>query len=107
MAIVLNSENFESEVLKSSIPVLVDFWTEWCGPCKMMTSIIEELSSEYKDKIKIAKLNLDEAEDIAAQLGIMSIPTFILFNQEKEISRLSGAMPKERLKDWIESNIKF
>ena len=105
MAIELTEDNFESEVLQSDLPVLVDFWASWCPPCKMMVPVIEDLSQEYSGKAKIAKLNVDEAREIASKYGIMSIPTMILFNDGKEVARLTGAMPKEKLSEWIDSNL--
>ena len=105
MIVDLTDGNFEGEVLKSEIPVLIDFWAEWCGPCKIMTPVIEELEEEYADKLKIAKLNVDEARETASTYGIMSIPTLILFNQGAEVDRLSGAMPKDPLVHWIESKV--
>ncbi|MCK4519056.1 MAG: thioredoxin [Candidatus Omnitrophica bacterium] len=105
MILDLTDENFEGEVLKSEIPVLIDFWAEWCGPCKMMTPVMEELEEEYAGKLKIVKLNVDEARETASNYGIMSIPTIILFNQGAEVDRLSGAMPKDSLVHWIESKV--
>ena len=105
MIVDLTDGNFEGEVLKSEIPVLIDFWDEWCGPCKIMTPVIEELEEEYAGKLKIAKLNVDEARETASTYGIMSIPTLILFNQGAEVDRLSGAMPKDPLVHWIESKV--
>ncbi|MCK5306590.1 MAG: thioredoxin [Candidatus Omnitrophica bacterium] len=105
MIVDLTDGNFEGEVLKSEIPVLIDFWAEWCGPCKIMTPVIEELEEEYAGKLKIAKLNVDEARETASTYGIMSIPTLILFNQGAEVDRLSGAMPKDPLVHWIESKV--
>jgi len=105
MAIELTKDNFESEVLQSDLPVLVDFWASWCPPCKMMVPVIEDLSQEYSGKAKIAKLNVDEVREIASKYGIMSLPTMILFNGGKEVARLTGAMPKEKLSEWIDSNL--
>ena len=106
MAKDVSAEQFEAEVLMSDKPVLVDFWAEWCGPCKMMTATIDELSQEFSEKVKIVKVNVDGAQDIASQYGIMSIPTMVLFKDSKEIARLSGAMPKEPIIHWLESNLK-
>lgn len=106
MAMVLNSENFEKEVLKSEIPVLVDFWADWCGPCRMLAPVIEELSKEYKGRIKVCKLNVDDAQDIAAGYGIMSIPTIILFNNGKIAKQTVGVVPKEQLTEMFSTFIK-
>ena len=106
MAENISADQFESEVLKSDKPVLVDFWAEWCGPCKMMGPVIDELSGELLGKVKVVKVNVDEARTIASDYGIMSIPTIALFNDSKEIARLSGAMPKDPIIHWLESNLK-
>jgi thioredoxin 1 len=105
MAKEISAEKFESEVLMSDKPVLVDFWAEWCGPCKMMIPVIDELSDELSERVKIVKVNVDEAQDIAAEYGIMSIPTMVLFKDSKEAARLSGAMPKDPIIHWLESNL--
>ncbi len=105
MANDVSAEKFESEVLKSDKPVLVDFWAEWCGPCKMTGPIIDELSQELSEKVKIVKVDVDQAQNIASEYGIMSIPTMVLFKDSKEVARLSGAMPKEPIIHWLESNL--
>jgi len=106
MAVILTAENFDREVLQSNLPVLVDFWAEWCGPCRMLGPVIEELSREYEGKIKVGKLNVDEAADVAGQYGVMSIPTVIVFNKGKVVKQSVGAVPKEKLKNLIEPFIK-
>jgi thioredoxin 1 len=90
----LTDNTFKNEVLESKEPVLVDFWAPWCGPCKMVGPIIEELSSDYQGKVKICKLNVDESGQTASSFGVMSIPTMILFKDGKEIKRLVGFTPK-------------
>jgi thioredoxin 1 len=89
--------SFESEVLDSSEPVLVDFWAEWCGPCKMIAPIVEELAREYAGKLRVAKLDADANPNTMQAYGIMGIPTLILFKDGQEIERIVGFMPKERL----------
>lgn len=93
----LTDQNFESEVQKSTIPVLVDFYAEWCGPCQMLNPILEEIDKEYGGKIKIGKLNVDENPASAAKYSVMSIPTLILFNGGKVIKQMMGVQSKEIL----------
>jgi thioredoxin 1 len=97
--------NFKKEVLESSLPVLVDFWTTWCGPCKMIAPIVEELAKEYHHKIKIGKVNVDENPRIATHYGIMSIPTLIFFKNGKVVEQAVGVLNKAELKRKIEENI--
>ncbi len=93
----VTDSTFDAQVLKSDIPVLTDFWAEWCGPCKMITPILEEIAEDYAGQIKIAKVDVDENNQIAMKLGVQSIPTVILFKNGQAVERLVGAMPKERL----------
>lgn len=97
MKIKISSENFEKEVLNSEKPVLVDFFADWCGPCKMMAPIVEELATELEGKVKVGKLNVDENSDIAIEYNVMSIPTLIVFKNGKEEKRLVGVRDKEEL----------
>ena len=97
----VDSKNFKAEVLDSNIPVVVDLWAEWCGPCKMIGPSLEELSAEYAGKVKIVKLNIDENPDLGAQLGVRSIPTLLMFKDGKPADMKIGAHPKTVLSGWI------
>ena len=97
----LTDSNFEAEVIKSDKPVLVDFWAEWCMPCKMLTPTIEKLAGEFQGRIKVGKMDTDQNPDIPGSLGISSIPTVILFQGGKEVSRLVGVQPEARFKDAL------
>jgi len=105
MSLELTSKNFQKEVLDSKEPVMVDFWASWCGPCKMMAPIVDELSKTMASEIKIAKINIEDEEAIANQYGIMSIPTFLIFKNGKVIDQTSGGMPKEKLASFIKKAI--
>ena len=96
---------FNSDVLKSSEPVVVDFWAEWCGPCRMIAPSLEEIATEMKGKVKVAKLNIDENPAVAGKLGIRSIPTLMLFKDGKLASQKVGAAPKGELVKWINAAI--
>ena len=93
----LNVDNFEQEVMGARVPVLIDFWASWCGPCKMMSPVVEQIADDMGQSAKICKINIDEQRELATKYNVMSIPTFILFKDGKEVSRLVGAMPKEEL----------
>lgn len=97
MELNLNSENFEKEVLNSDKPVLVDFYADWCGPCKMMAPIIEEIAEELKEKAKVGKINVDANQELAMEYGVMSIPTLIIFRDGKEVKRFVGLRDKNEL----------
>lgn len=97
MEITLTKGNFEDEVLKSEIPVLVDFWASWCGPCKMLAPTVAQIAEEYSGKIKVGKVNVDEEESLSREYGIVSIPTVILFKNGKPEKTSIGLVPKETL----------
>jgi len=101
LEVEVNGNNFQKEVLESSIPVLVDFWASWCMPCRMLAPTIEKLAEENKGKLKVCKLNTDENQNIAAQYGIQGIPTLIIFKEGKEVGRTVGVMPKEKLQEKL------
>ncbi len=100
----LTEKNFESEVTKSQLPVLVDFWAEWCGPCRMIGPVVEQMAKDYHGKLKVAKLNVDEAQDLAIKYGVMSIPTIIVFKNGKPVDQVVGAMDKEQLVNRLKGN---
>jgi thioredoxin 1 len=102
MANEVNDKNFSLEVLQSNLPVLVDFWATWCGPCKSIAPIIDELTKEYAGKVKVAKLNVDENPATPSQYGVRGIPTLILFKGGKILEQVVGAVPKTRLVSMIE-----
>jgi thioredoxin 1 len=99
----LNDQNFQEEVLKSNLPVLVDFFATWCGPCKMQAPIIEELEKEYQGKVKILTLDVDKCQQTSGQYQVMSIPTLILFKGGKEVERLMGLQNKGVLKEKLDN----
>ncbi len=101
--IVLTDDNFNSEVLESAQPVLVDFWATWCGPCRMIAPIVEELSEEYDGRVKVGKLDVDSAQKTAGSFGIRSIPTLLLFKEGKVAEQIIGAVPKEQIAAKLDS----
>ncbi len=101
----VDTSNFKSEVLESSEPVVVDFWAEWCGPCKMIAPSLEEISTEMAGKVKVAKVNIDENPDIAAQYGVRSIPTLAMFKGGEVADIKVGASPKSALSTWISGSV--
>ena len=98
----ITDSSFDSEVVQSNIPVLVDFWAEWCGPCRLMSPILDEMAPAYAGKLKIGKVNVDENQDTPSQFGVMNIPTMILFKNGKEAERIVGAMSKTDLQKRID-----
>ena len=105
MVYKFDESNFEAEVLKSDLPVFVDFYADWCGPCKMMSPVIDNLAEEYEGKIKVGKVNVDENGDLAVRYGIMSIPNMVFFKNGEVADRVVGAIPKPAMKERFEKNL--
>ena len=103
-ATVGTSQNWKKEVEQSNVPVMVDFWASWCGPCRMVSPVIDALGRKHEGKIKIVKVNVDENQDLATKYGIMSIPTIMLFNNGKLIDQAIGAAPAEYFEEFLRNN---
>jgi thioredoxin 1 len=102
----LSDTTFDTEVNDSTVPVLVDFWAPWCGPCRMLAPVVDRLAAKYADKLKVGKVNVDENPGVAGKFGIMSIPTLIFFKNGKEVDRVIGALPEPVLANKIEELLK-
>ena len=105
MALSVTDDNFEAEVLKSDTPVLVDFWAEWCGPCKALSPVIDELSGQWGDKVKVAKINIEEAPETPSKYGIRGVPTLMVFKGGELVDTHIGGLPKDDLQKWVEDKI--
>ena len=103
--VAVTDDTFDAEVKNSDIPVVVDFWAEWCGPCKMIGPVLEELSDEMDGKVKIVKVNVDENPNSPAQLGVRGIPALFIFKNGEVIANTAGARPKAAMQSWIEESI--
>ena len=99
--ISLNEKNFEEEVLKAAKPVLIDFWASWCGPCRMMSPVIDKIAEEMGEKVKVCKINIDEEQNLAVKYNVMSIPTFIVLKDGKEVDRSVGVQSKDEIKGML------
>lgn len=105
MAHNVSDQEFDKEVLKSSVPVLVDFWAEWCGPCRQLSPIIDEIAKELGDKVKVVKVNIDQNPEAPTQYGVRGIPTLMLFKNGELASTKVGALPKQKLVEWLQTQV--
>ena len=103
--VIINKDNFEAEVLKSDLPVLTDFWAEWCVPCKMVNPILEKIAEDYRGKLKVAKINVDECGEIASQFNIVSIPTMLLFKSGEVVQQQVGAGSRQAIEGFFKDHI--
>lgn len=103
--LILGADNFQKHIIRNDIPVVVDFWAPWCGPCKMMAPAFEQASAELSPQVRLAKLNTEDAQNIGAQFNIRSIPTMVIFKNGREIARQSGVMSAADIKSWVTQNI--
>jgi len=103
--LTVTQENFEASVLQSELPVLIDFWAVWCGPCRVVAPVLEELAEELDGKVRIGKVNVDENQELAMQYRVSSIPTFVLFKGGQPVDATRGAIPKAAFKQFLDSNL--
>ena len=103
--VTLTDKNFEEEVNSSTVPVLVDYWAEWCGPCKMIGPLVEEMAEEYSNRLKVGKLDVDENQSSASKQNVMSIPTLLIFKEGEVVAQQIGAVNKTQITEFIESNL--
>ena len=98
-----STDDFKSEVVESDTPVLVDFWAEWCGPCRVIAPVVEELASDYEGKVKFGKVNVDDHNQVASEYGVRSIPTLLIFKDGAVVNQIVGAVPKEKITDILDT----
>ncbi|PZD74010.1 Thioredoxin 1 [Acaryochloris thomasi RCC1774] len=103
--IAINDTTFQQEVLENAQPVLVDFWAPWCGPCRVVSPIVEELADQYAEQVKVVKLNIDESSDVASQYDVRSIPTLMVFKAGEAVESLTGAVPKSKLSSALDKHL--
>ena len=104
-SIAVNDSQFEEEVIKSETPVMVDFWAEWCGPCKMLSPVVDELAGELQGKIKVVKVNIEDSPEAPTKYGVRGIPTLMIFKNGQVVDTRVGGMPKSQLQEWLESKV--
>lgn len=104
-SIAVNDTQFEAEVLKAEGPVLVDFWAEWCGPCKMLSPLVDQLADELRGRVKVVKVNIDEAPEAPTKYGVRGIPTLMIFKEGQVVDTRVGGMPKGQLTEWVEGAV--
>lgn len=104
-SVAVTDSDFEKEVLQSGQPVVVDFWAEWCGPCKVLSPLVDEIADEMKDKVKVVKVNIDESPEAPTKFGVRGIPTLMIFKDGQVVDTRVGGMPKSQLTEWIEGTV--
>lgn len=104
-SVAVNDTEFENEVLQSDKPVVVDFWAEWCGPCKQLSPVVDEIAEDLKDSVKVVKVNIDEAPEAPTKYGVRGVPTLMIFKDGQVVDTRVGGMPKSQLQEWIEGQV--
>lgn len=104
-SVAVTDNDFESEVLKADGPVLVDFWAEWCGPCKTLSPLVDELAEDMKDKIKVVKVNIEDAPEAPTKYGVRGVPTLMIFKDGEVVASRVGGLPKSQLSEWVEGSV--